>query len=163
MDAWSRIGHTITAEFSTLHELEEVTAVVLRLLLAAILGAALGIEREKAHKSAGLRTHMLVAMGAALFVLLAVQSEFDHEPLARLLQGVIAGIGFLCAGAILKSERDEQVRGLTTAAGLWMTTGVGLACGLGHEVMAVLATVLMLVVLRMERPVKRWLGIAPKD
>lgn len=163
MDLWSRVAGTIASEFSDLREVEDLTRVVLRLLLAVVLGSLLGLEREQAHKSAGLRTHMLVSLGAALFVLLALRSEFNDEALARVIQGVAAGIGFLCAGAILKSETAEQVRGLTTAAGLWMTTAIGVTAGLGHEVLAVLGTVLALVVLRLEGPVRRWTGGGSSD
>ncbi|MBL0421696.1 MgtC/SapB family protein [Ramlibacter sp. AW1] len=158
MDLWSRISHAILVEFSDLREVEELAQVIVRLLVAALLGALLGIERERANKFAGLRTHILVAMGSAMFVLLAIKADFDSEPISRVIQGVAAGIGFLCGGAILKSARSEHVRGLTTAAGLWMTTAIGLAAGLGHEVLAIIATVLALGVLRLEGPVKQWLA-----
>ncbi|TFY99555.1 MgtC/SapB family protein [Ramlibacter rhizophilus] len=158
MDTWGRVLDTIAAEFSDLREIEDLTRVLVRLGVAAVLGALLGFERERAHKAAGLRTHILVSMGAALFVLMAVRSNFDPEPLSRVIQGVAAGIGFLCAGAILKSESSEQVRGLTTSAGLWMTTAIGLTAGLGHELLAVVGALLALVVLRLEGPVQRWLG-----
>ncbi|MEJ7928628.1 MgtC/SapB family protein [Ramlibacter sp. AN1015] len=156
MDTWALVVATVASEFRDLHEVEDLTRVVVRLLVAAALGALLGLEREHAHKSAGLRTHMLVSLGSALFVLMALRSDFGPEALARVIQGVAAGIGFLCAGAILKSETSEQVRGLTTSAGLWMTTAIGLTAGLGHEALAVLGTVLALVVLRLEAPVRRW-------
>ena len=144
---WGQIGMAVAAEFSDLPDVAEFTRVVLRLLLAALLGGLLGMEREHKGKAAGVRTHMLVAMGAALFVLLASQGGMEDAELSRVLQGVIAGIGFLGAGTILKAEREEKVYGLTTAAGIWLTAAIGVAAGLGRESTAVLSTVLVLGVL----------------
>ena len=144
---WGQIGMAVVAEFSDLPDVAEFTRVVLRLLLAALLGGLLGIERERKGKAAGVRTHMLVSMGAALFVLLASQGGMEDAELSRVLQGVIAGIGFLGAGTILKAEREEKVYGLTTAAGIWLTAAIGVAAGLGRESTAVLSTMLTLGVL----------------
>ena len=144
---WGQIGSAVVAEFSDLPDVAEFTRLVLRLLLAAFLGGLLGIEREKKGKAAGVRTHMLVSMGAALFVLLATQGGMKDTELSRVLQGVIAGIGFLGAGTILKAEREEKVYGLTTAAGIWLTAAIGVAAGLGRESTAVLSTLLALGVL----------------
>src|SRR5690606_21834237 len=107
-------------EFSDIDDLAQLTQVVVRLLLAAFLGGLLGLQRERHGKAAGVRTHMLVAASSALAVLVPVQSGFDAEAMSRVLQGVLAGIGFLCAGTILKLPAEEHVRGLTTAAGIWM-------------------------------------------
>jgi uncharacterized membrane protein YhiD involved in acid resistance len=90
---------------------------------------------------------MLVAMGAALFVLIPQQAGIVPADLSRVIQGVVAGIGFLCAGSILKSEDEDRVRGLTTAAGMWLTAAIGMAAGLGREATAVISTVLALVIL----------------
>ena len=144
---WGQIGMAVAAEFSDLPDVAEFTRVVLRLLLAALLGGLLGWERERKGKAAGVRTHMLVSMGAALFVLLASQGGMEDAELSRVLQGVIAGIGFLGAGTILKAEHAEKVYGLTTAAGIWLTAAIGIAAGLGRESTAVLSTVLTLGVL----------------
>ena len=144
---WGQIGMAVAAELSDLPDVAEFTRVVLRLLLAALLGGLLGIERERKGKAAGVRTHMLVSMGAALFVLLATQGGMKDTELSRVLQGVIAGIGFLGAGTILKAEREEKVYGLTTAAGIWLTAAIGVAAGLGRESTAVLSTLLALGVL----------------
>ncbi|HPU11701.1 MAG TPA: MgtC/SapB family protein, partial [Ottowia sp.] len=98
---------------------------------------------------AGVRTHMLVAMGSALFVLLPSQMGMDIADLSRVVQGVVAGVGFLCAGTILKHNAaggDEHVQGLTTAAGLWLTAAIGMACGLGREVTAIMSALLALAV-----------------
>jgi len=89
---------------------------------------------------------MLVSMGAALFVLVPEQSGMPLEDMSRVLQGVIAGIGFLGAGAILKNQANSSILGLTTAAGVWMTSAIGIACGLGRESTAVISTVLALIV-----------------
>ena len=100
-------------------------------------------------KSAGVRTHLLVAMGSALFVLLPNQMGMDIADLSRVVQGVVAGVGFLCAGTILKDNAtggDEHVQGLTTAAGLWLTAAIGMACGLGREVTAIMSALLALAV-----------------
>ncbi|MBK7950476.1 MAG: MgtC/SapB family protein [Deltaproteobacteria bacterium] len=121
--------------------------------MAAVLGGLLGLQRERARKSAGVRTHMLVAMGAALFVLVPQQGGMALADMSRVVQGVIAGIGFLGAGAILKNQAEASIVGLTTAAGVWMTAAIGIACGLGRESTAVLSTVLALGVFAV---VPRW-------
>jgi putative Mg2+ transporter-C (MgtC) family protein len=135
-------------EFSDLPDVVEATRVTLRLLMAALLGGLLGWEREKKGKAAGVRTHILVSMGAALFVMIPSHAGVTDEELSRIIQGVTAGIGFLCAGTIIKHKDEEQVQGLTTAAGIWLTAAIGVAAGLGREASAVLATALALIVLR---------------
>ncbi|MNO58471.1 putative Mg(2+) transport ATPase [compost metagenome] len=142
-----RITLTVLAEFADLGQLEQIVRTSLRLALAALLGALLGFEREAKGKSAGLRTHMLVTMGAALFVMPLALSDASSDAVSRIVQGVAAGIGFLCAGTILKGGKEDQVKGLTTAAGLWMSTAIGIAVGLGHAATAVLGTFLALLVL----------------
>ncbi|MCA0242979.1 MAG: MgtC/SapB family protein [Proteobacteria bacterium] len=142
-----RIIATLAAEFADASDLEHITRLLLRMLIAALLGGVLGYEREQQGKAAGVRTHMLVAMGAALFVLVPQQGGLLPAEMSRVIQGVIAGIGFLGAGAIIKSQSEENVQGLTTAAGVWMTAAIGIACGLGLEATAVLATLLALAVL----------------
>ncbi|MDB5870065.1 MAG: MgtC/SapB transporter [Polaromonas sp.] len=143
---WQQVGDTIVAEFSDLTDAGQVTRILLRLTLAAVLGGLLGIERERKGKAAGVRTHMLVAMGAALFVLLAQQSGMPSDDVSRVIQGITAGIGFLGAGTILKGNDEEQVKGLTTAAGIWLTAAIGVAAGMGREATAVLSTLLALAV-----------------
>ena len=159
-----QIGETIATEFSDLPDAGQATRVMLRLLLAALLGGLLGIEREQKGKAAGVRTHMLVAMGAALFVLVPQQSGMLSADLSRVVQGVVAGIGFLGAGTILKGHAkghgdEEQVKGLTTAAGIWLTAAIGVAAGMGREATAVLSTLLALGILalvpRLERLVEK--------
>lgn len=148
MSAWlGQIWDAIRADFSDLPDARTVTVLVLRLVVAAILGGALGYERERAGKEAGLRTHMLVALGAALFVILPKQAGLSDEGLSRVLQGLLAGVGFLCAGTILKDDEGGRVRGLTTAAGIWLTAAIGVAAGMGREGTAVVSTVLALLIL----------------
>lgn len=146
-DWWQEIGHTLRAEFSDLPDAAGVTRITVRLLLAATLGGVLGFEREQKGKAAGLRTHMLVALGAALFVLIPQQAGVSDADLTRVLQGLVAGVGFLGAGTIIKGNSDEAIKGLTTAAGIWLTAAIGVAAGLGREATAVLSTLLAVGIL----------------
>lgn len=147
MDVWWQIGHTVWEEFSDVPDAAQATRIALRLLLAALLGGLLGFEREQQGKSAGLRTHMLVALGAALFVLIPQQAGVSDADLTRVLQGLVAGVGFLGAGTIIKGSGPEEVTGLTTAAGIWLTAAIGVAAGLGREATAVLSALFALVIL----------------
>jgi putative Mg2+ transporter-C (MgtC) family protein len=117
----------------------------LRLLLAAILGGVLGYERQRSHKSAGLRTHMLVALGSATIVVAMAGTNGSLDDVARVVQGAAAGIGFIGAGAILKGA--EGIRGLTTAASLWMTAALGVTAGMGRLWLAIFAAVVAWLVL----------------
>ncbi len=148
MSEWLRpIVETVIAEFSDLRDVREITRVTLRLLVAATLGALLGLEREVRGKSAGLRTHMLVCIGAAVFVMIPQLAGVTNDDMTRVMQGVITGIGFLGAGAILKREDANAITGLTTAAGIWMTAAIGMAAGWGRESTAILSTLLALATL----------------
>lgn len=146
---WHTIWQAIQSEFADIADEREVTQILIRLLMAAVLGAVLGFEREHKGKSAGVRTHMLVSLGAALFVLSPSMAGADEQALSRVIQGVVAGIGFLGAGTILKGNGKDasHVKGLTTAAGLWMTAAIGTSAGMGREATAVISTVLALLVL----------------
>jgi len=144
---WHEVWRGVQADFADLPGIAEVTQIVVRLLLAALLGGIVGFQRERVGKAAGLRTHMLVALGAAFFVMIPAQAGMPLADLSRVLQGVITGVGFLGAGTILKRERQEQIEGLTTAAGLWLTAAVGSAAGMGREASAVLGTVLAFLIL----------------
>lgn len=144
---WHEITTTVASEFSDVTDVGQATRIVVRLTVAAVLGGLLGWEREHAGKAAGVRTHMLVSMGAALFVLVAQQAGIEPADNSRVLQGIIAGVGFLGAGTILKGDAESQVKGLTTAAGIWLTAAIGVAAGLGRETTAVLSTLLALLVL----------------
>lgn len=144
---WQEIWNTVLSEFSDIPDATQVTRITLRLLVAAALGGLLGYEREQQGKSAGVRTHMLVAIGAALFVLIPQQAGASIADLSRVLQGLIAGVGFLGAGAIIMGTRQVETRGLTTAAGIWVTAAIGIAAGMGRETTAVLSTLVALFIL----------------
>lgn len=124
--------------------------IIIRLLLSAVLSGLIGLERQVHRRSAGLRTHILVSLGSCLIMLtsvyvFAIYKEVVSVDPARIAAGVITGIGFLGAGTIIRDR--EGVRGLTTAASLWMVAAIGLAVGCGFSNAAVFATVLTLVVL----------------
>jgi len=114
----------------------------LGLLLAVALGAIVGVEREVTHKPAGLRTHMLVSLGSALFTVVSV--SFAVDP-ARIAAGIVAGIGFIGAGTIW-AEKDK-VKGITTAASLWATAAIGLTAGIGDYPLAAVVTALVVIIL----------------
>jgi len=141
------IWTTIVSEFSDIPDLSTMTRIVVRLVLAAILGGIIGYERELKARSAGVRTHMLVAVGAALFVLGPLQSGMQISDLSRVVQGIVQGVGFLGAGAIIIRAGQHKVEGLTTAANIWATAGIGVVVGLGLEATAVLSTVIVLTIL----------------
>lgn len=156
---WHEVAATVREEFSDLPDVAGATRIVLRLLTAAALGGILGYEREQHGKAAGLRTHMLVALGAALFVLVPQQAGVSAADLTRVLQGLTAAVGFLCAGTILKGQGEADIRGLTTAAGIWLTAAIGVAAGMGREATAVLSTLLALAILTtVPRVVRRFGG-----
>ena len=124
--------------------------VVVRVLAATLLGAIVGIERERAGKPAGLRTHMLVSLGTAVVVMACSASGIGLDGLSRVIQGIVTGIGFIGAGTILKLSEQREIKGLTTAAGLWMTAAIGVAVGLGILGLAVIGTVVTLLILALE-------------
>jgi putative Mg2+ transporter-C (MgtC) family protein len=138
---------TLGAEFSDVPDAAQLTRIVLRLLLAALFGGVLGYERERKGKAAGVRTHMLVAIGSALFVLVPQQAGLGVADMSRVIQGIVTGVGFLGAGAIIKQQIEGNIQGLTTAAGVWMTSAIGIACGMGRESTALISTLLALAIL----------------
>ena len=128
------------------------TELILRLLLAAGLGAAIGVEREIRQKPAGLRTNILIALGSALFVAVSIAFGRAGGTSDRVAAQVVTGIGFLGGGAILRS--GTSVRGMTTAATIWVNAAVGMAAGAGLYAIAIAATVIALVVLAVLPPVE---------
>jgi putative Mg2+ transporter-C (MgtC) family protein len=121
---------------------------ILRFLLAAALGAGIGYQRERAGKAAGLRTHILVSSGAALFTLVSIYGFSGAVvDISRVAAGVVVGIGFIGAGVILRGQREKEVAGLTTAATIWITAAVGLAAGAGMYLISVVATAVTVGVL----------------
>jgi len=143
---------------SGFHDADDFWRVVVRLTFAMLFGAIIGVQRERSGKPAGIRTHMLVASGSALFVLGPLEFGMVSDPLSRVIQGLITGIGFLGAGAILKMESTRSIEGLTTAAGIWMTAGIGLAIGLGRFGLALISVGLAWFVLAVVKKVDHWLN-----
>ena len=130
--------------------------VVIRFITAVVLGGIVGIQRERVGKPAGLRTHMLVSLGTAVVVLACSAGGMDMDGLSRVIQGIVTGIGFVGAGAILKLTDQREIQGLTTAAGLWMTAAIGVAVGLGELGIAVIGTVFTVIVLALEGVEEAW-------
>lgn len=128
---------------------DELTPIymVLRLLLAAAMGFVIGLGRERLHKAAGLRTHILVSTGSAIFVLAALNAGTTLDSTSRVIQGIVQGIGFLGAGTILKLSDRAEVQGLTTAASVWLTAAIGVSAGLGQIWLAIIGTALAWLVL----------------
>ena len=161
---WASILAALGDEFSDLGDPSQFTHVVVRLLLAVLLGAAIGYERERHRRAAGLRTHMLIALGVALAVVAAEQSSMPIADTSRVLQGILAGIGFLGAGAILKQgEPEHHVRGLTTAASVWATAAIAIAAGLGRATTAIFATIIALIILSLLGRFERRMRLKPSD
>jgi putative Mg2+ transporter-C (MgtC) family protein len=146
----------ILEEFTAgLPDARQFARIVIRLLLATLLGGILGAQREHTGKPAGLRTHMLVALGAALFVLASIESGMSPADLSRVIQGLATGIGFIGAGAILKLSQEREIQGLTSAAAIWMTAAIGVAVGLGRHWMAILSMLLTWFILAVVDKVER--------
>jgi putative Mg2+ transporter-C (MgtC) family protein len=124
----------------------ELLKLAVRLGIASVLGAVIGLEREARGRHAGLRTHMLVALGCALFTLIPLQAE-GAVGLGEITKGITAGIGFLGAGAILKRESDHHISGITTAAGIWTTAAMGFAVGAGYIGAALVTTAIAWLIL----------------
>jgi len=143
-----------------------------RLTVAVVIGCILGLNRELHGKPAGVRTHGLVALGAALLTVTGVELSWlsstktiDYAVASRFIQGIITGIGFLGAGVILRDDQRHSVRGLTTAASIWLAACLGIACGLGYWTTAVMALALTLFILIFGGPFERAIHhrLHPKD
>lgn len=133
-----------------------LAVIVIRLLAATILGAIVGLQRERAGKPAGLRTHMLVCIATAMVVLAGSGVGMTTEGLSRVIQGIVTGIGFVGAGSILKLSREHEIKGLTTAAGLFMTAAIGVSSGVGAVGLAIIGTTLTVIVLALEGVEEAW-------
>ncbi|MFM0033250.1 MgtC/SapB family protein [Paraburkholderia strydomiana] len=144
---WDEVWQKVLGEFADLNDAADLTQLFIRLVVALVLGGVLGFERELAGRDAGMRTHMMVSVGSALFVLVPLQAGFSQDNLSRVLQGLVSGIGFLGAGAIIKLSAEREVRGLTTAASLWVAAGLGMAAGMGREATAILSLAIALLIL----------------
>ncbi len=132
---------------SGLPDASRLEVVLIRVIAATILGAIVGLQREKVGKPAGVRTHMLVSLGTTVVVLACSGSGMNLDGLSRVIQGIVTGIGFVGAGSILKLSEERDIQGLTTAAGLWMTAAIGVAVGLGSLGVALIGTLLTLIIL----------------
>ena len=153
-----------TPIFLSLGDTAHIVRVVVRLLVAAGIGAIMGFEREFEGKEAGSRTHMLVALGAALPMVFCRELGMSLGDISRVIQGIMTGIGFIGGGAILKLTQAHQIRGLTTASSIWVTAGAGLAIGLGALWPAVIATVFGMIILALLLPIeKRVRALHPPD
>lgn len=135
-----------------LQDRQHLLRVVIRLVAAMILGGIIGIQRERSGKAAGFRTHMMVCLGTAVFVITCSSVGMQFDAVSRVIQGLVTGIGFIGAGTILKLEGEEEIKGLTTAAGIWMTAAIGITIGLGAIGVALMSTVLALIILVLAQP-----------
>ncbi|MGD8978734.1 MAG: MgtC/SapB family protein [candidate division WOR-3 bacterium] len=124
----------------------EWITIVTRIAISIAVGGLIGIERELEHKPAGLRTIILVCLGSTIFMLLGIELGLLGNEIGRIVAGAITGIGFLGAGAIIRAR--GEVYGLTTAATIWLVSGLGLAIGAGYYILAIIASVSVLIVLR---------------
>jgi putative Mg2+ transporter-C (MgtC) family protein len=136
---------------SGLHDSQQLTRVVIRLVAAMLLGGIIGVQRESTRKPAGLRTHVLVSVATAAFIIACSASGMSSDGLSRVIQGIVTGIGFIGAGTILKLSQEHAIKGLTTAASVWMTAAIGVIVGLGSLGIALMVTVLALVILSLVR------------
>jgi putative Mg2+ transporter-C (MgtC) family protein len=155
---------SLLEDFSSSFSRVPVTVAAARLMMAALLAGIVGIEREWRHKPAGLRTHILVAVAACLFIIIGLEmstlawgesDQLQFDPL-RLIEAVTAGVAFLAAGIIFTSK--GEVRNITTGASMWLAGAIGLACGAGQIMLAMLAAGVVIIVLTLLRQLERFLG-----
>ena len=135
------------AIFKGVPDADHIVRVLARLMASALVGGVIGLERLRDGKEAGMRTHMLVALGSALFILIPLEASMTTADIGRVIQGLATGIGFLGAGCILKLTETRRVEGLTTAASIWVTAALGVAIGFGWLWPALLGTLLTWFVL----------------
>jgi putative Mg2+ transporter-C (MgtC) family protein len=157
VNAWHALWTGLTEDFAETPDPQAIGRLAVRLIMAALLGGLLGYDRERKGKKAGFRTHMLVSLGAALFVSIVQGLGGDSADISRVIQGVVVGIGFLGAGSIVKHQDTDDIHGLTTAAGIWFTSAVGLAAGNGRLVAAAMGTILALIIFVALAPIERWI------
>lgn len=136
-----------------LPERRQLIQVIVRLMASALIAGIVGFQREACGKAAGLRTHILVSIGSTVFVLGCIGAGMREDAISRVIQGIVTGIGFIGAGAILK--RETNIHGLTTSAGLWTTCAIGVMIGLGELGIAIMAAILTFVVLAVVGRVER--------
>ena len=136
---------------SGLPDRQHLAQVIIRLVAAMLLGGIVGVQRQSTRKPAGLRTHVLVSMATAAFIIACSARGMSTDGLSRVIQGIVTGIGFIGAGTILKLSQEHAIKGLTTAASVWMTAAIGVSVGLGSLGIALMITVLALVILSLAR------------
>jgi putative Mg2+ transporter-C (MgtC) family protein len=139
---------------------------ILSVLLAVILGAAIGLEREASGKAAGLRTNVLICLGAAVFTIISRQmGRGGDASMTRIAAQIVTGVGFIGAGAIIRDRAG--IYGLTTAATIWLVASIGMACGAGMHILAVTSTLIAVVVLiglgKLEKPLARYMQKPPRE
>jgi putative Mg2+ transporter-C (MgtC) family protein len=147
----------VTEIFQSQNDMEHIVRVSIRLGVATVLGGLIGFERQYEHKSAGLRTHMLVSLGAALFTVIPLEFNMASGDVSRVMQGIAAGIGFLGAGMIFKATEQKDVKGLTSAAGIWVTAAIGVAAGAGLLWPAIIAVLIAWFILLVLHQIERLL------
>jgi putative Mg2+ transporter-C (MgtC) family protein len=130
-----------------LPDMVEIASIAVRLVVAIALGGVLGLQRAHVNKAAGMRTHMLVSLGAAIVVLVPQLTGMASADLSRVIQGILTGIGFIGGGVILKVTEQHQIVGITTAATIWLTAAIGIATGTGRLGLAVVGTALAYIIL----------------
>jgi putative Mg2+ transporter-C (MgtC) family protein len=145
---WDVLWQELT---SGLHDSKQLARVVIRLVAATLFGAIVGIQRESNRKPAGLRTHMLVSLATAAFVISCSSIGMSLDGQSRVIQGIVTGIGFIGAGTILKLSQEHEIKGLTTAASVWMTAAIGVTVGLGSLGIGLMVAILALLILALER------------
>lgn len=137
--------------------------VLLRMVVSVLLGGLVGIQREQAGKPAGVRTHMLVCLATAVVVLACSGMGMAYDAQSRVIQGIVTGIGFIGAGSILKLSEERDIQGLTTAAGLWLTAAIGIACGVGTIGIALITAVVTVALLALAGVIERREAKKEKD
>ena len=146
---------------SGLRDLDQLAHVIIRLAAATLLGGLVGIQRESTRKPAGLRTHVLVSLATTAFVITCANTGMSLDGISRVIQGIVTGIGFIGAGTILKLSQEHEIKGLTTAASVWMSAAIGVTVGLGSLGIALIITALALIILslaRLEHSIERHHG-----
>ena len=142
-------------------------SILARLSLALFAGGAIGLERQIDRKPAGLRTHMLVSLGAALFVMTGLQMGGSTDGASRVIQGIVAGIGFLGAGEIFSKSREAlnevKIQGLTSAAAIWVSASLGVAAGAGLWFMALVGAIATIFILQLVKQAEKFLAIDQKN
>src|SRR4026207_1451112 len=133
----------------------QLERMLIRVVVAVVLGGLVGIQRDRAGKPAGVRTHMLVCLGTAVVVLACAGMGMQQDAQSRVIQGIVTGCCFIGAGSIWKWSHERDIQGLTTAAGLWMTAAIGIACGVGTIGIALLSAVLTVILLALAGVIER--------